>query len=103
QKTAYEIETWLEFRRVLFRSTVMGGMHAWVLHGFESAADPVLDANAYIRAAYVSGPLWPRAAQTGGFDPAPDTRLSPASVYHFRSEERRVGKEGRSQTALERQ
>jgi hypothetical protein len=34
---------------------------------------------------YVSGPLWPRAPQSGGFDPAADTRMSPAALYHYLS------------------
>jgi hypothetical protein len=65
--------------------TVMDGKHAWVLHGFDSATDPLLDGQALIRAVYVSGPLWPRAPQSGGFDPAADTRMSPAALYHYLS------------------
>jgi len=71
--------------------TVMNGKHAWVLHGFESTADPVLDSRAVIRAVYVSGPLWPRAAQQGGFDPPPDTRLTPGRLYRYLDPEGRGG------------
>ena len=65
--------------------TVMDGKHAWVLHGFDSTSDPLLDSHAFIRAVYVSGPLWPRAPQAAGFDPPADSRLSPAALGHYLS------------------
>lgn len=65
--------------------TVMDGKHAWVLHGFESTSDPLLDSHAFIRAVYVSGPLAPRAPQPGGFDPPADSRLSPVALRHYLS------------------
>jgi hypothetical protein len=65
--------------------TVMDGKHAWVLHGFDSTSDPLLDSHAYIRAVYVSGPLAPRAPQPGGFDPPADSRIGPAALRHYLS------------------
>ena len=54
---------------------VMEGRHAWVLHGFESRADPRVNRRAVITAVRVSGPLYP-LQQTNGYDPRPNTRFS---------------------------
>jgi hypothetical protein len=62
--------------------TVDDGKHAWVLHGFSSAVDPLTDANARITAVWVSGPLWPRQT-TAGYDPQPDTRLTAGQLAAF--------------------
>jgi hypothetical protein len=72
-------------------TTVMDGHHAWVIHGFDAAVDPLLDDGASVRAVYVSGPLWPRSAQAGGFDPAPDTRVTESQLAGYLSPSGRSG------------
>jgi hypothetical protein len=62
--------------------TVADGRHAWVLHGFSSAADPLVDPNARITAVRVSGPLWPRQT-TNGYDLPPDTELTAAQLATY--------------------
>lgn len=57
--------------------------HAWVLTGFEASADPALVYTAQITAFYVSGPLWPRSASSGGYDPPPNTRLTYDQLRQF--------------------
>jgi hypothetical protein len=73
------------------KTTVMDGHHAWVIHGFEARVDPLLDNGASVTAVYVSGPLWPRAAQAGGFDPPPDTRLDARELAAYLSPSRLRG------------
>lgn len=64
---------------------VMGGRHAWVLHGFEATADPAQGNDFEVTHVYVSGPLYPK--QTSGyFDRPPNTRLT---VDQFRTPFRR--------------
>ena len=61
---------------------VMEGRHAWVLHGFESRADPLHATGASISAVRISGPLYP-LQQKGGYDPPPNTRLSVRSLARY--------------------
>ncbi len=55
---------------------VMRGRHAWVMNGFEATADPALTSSFTVTAVYVSGPLYPRAPSSYGYDQPPDTRLT---------------------------
>lgn len=70
--------------------TVMDGIHAWTLHGFDGSTDPLVDGGASVGAVYVSGPLWP-GSQAGGFDPPPDTRVSAAALTRYLSPSGRSG------------
>ncbi len=64
---------------------VMGGRHAWVMHGFEATADPAQTNDFEVTHVYVSGPLYPK--QTSGyFDRPPNTRLT---IDQFRTPFRR--------------
>ena len=72
-------------------TTVMDGHHAWVINGYDASVDPVLDGGASVSAVYVSGPLWPRSAQAGGFDPAPDTRVTESQLARYLSPSGRSG------------
>ncbi len=64
---------------------VMGGRHAWVLHGFEATADPARTNAFEVTHVYISGPLYPK--QTSGyFDRPPNTRLT---IDQFRTPFRR--------------
>jgi hypothetical protein len=64
---------------------VMGGRHAWVLHGFEATRDPARTNDFEVTHVYVSGPLYPK--QTSGyFDRPPNTRLT---IDQFRTPFRR--------------
>jgi hypothetical protein len=58
------------------------GSHAWVLSGFSATADPALTNDFTVTAVYVEGPLFPKQ-QAGGYDMAPDTRLSMARLRLF--------------------
>jgi hypothetical protein len=62
---------------------VWSGRHAWTMTGFTATADPALTANFTITAVFVSGPLYPRAANSSGYDLAPDTSLTPAQLGKY--------------------
>jgi hypothetical protein len=62
---------------------VWKGRHAWVMNGFTATADPATTSNFTITAVFVSGPLYPRAANSSGYDLAPDTQLTPAQLSKY--------------------
>jgi hypothetical protein len=62
---------------------VWSGRHAWVMNGFEATADPAVTSDFTVTAVYVSGPLYPRAANSYGYDPPPDTRLTTAQLATY--------------------
>ena len=62
---------------------VWKGRHAWVMNGFSATADPATTSNFTITAIYVSGPLYPRAMNSSGYDLAPDTQLTPAQLGKY--------------------
>ncbi len=64
---------------------VMGGRHAWVLHGFEATADPARTNSFDVTHVYVSGPLYPKQTKRY-FDRPPNTRLT---IDQFRTPFRR--------------
>src|SRR5690606_39944537 len=88
QKTAYEIFTWLEFRRVLFRSLV----EAAVLLDRPAWLEPARRAAHLLRTLHVRDGRVARVSLSGRLSPAPGT------ADDHRSEERRVGKECRSRS-----
>jgi hypothetical protein len=62
---------------------VWKGRHAWVMNGFTATADPATTANFTITAVYVTGPLYPRAKNSSGYDLAPDTALTPGQLANY--------------------
>jgi hypothetical protein len=62
---------------------VWKGRHAWVLNGFAATADPATTSNFTITAVFVTGPLYPRAVDSSGYDLAPDTQLTPAQLSKY--------------------
>jgi hypothetical protein len=62
---------------------VWKGRHAWVMNGFSATADPAVTSDFTITAVYVSGPLYPRTMNSSGYDPAPDTQLTPAQLSKY--------------------
>jgi len=62
---------------------VWAGSHAWVMTGFSSTADPATTSDFTITAVYVSGPLYPRAMNSSGYDLPPDTQLTPAQLSRY--------------------
>jgi hypothetical protein len=55
---------------------VWAGRHAWVMTGFSATADPATTADFTITAVDVTGPLYPRAINSSGYDLPPDTSLT---------------------------
>ena len=62
---------------------VWKGLHAWVMNGFTATADPATTTNFTITAVYVTGPLYPRAMNSSGYDLPPDTSLTPAQLSKY--------------------
>jgi hypothetical protein len=62
---------------------VWAGRHAWVMTGFSATADPATTSDFTITAVYVSGPLYPRAMNSSGYDLPPDTQLTPAQLARY--------------------
>jgi len=62
---------------------VWAGSHAWVMTGFSATADPATTSDFTITAVYVSGPLYPRAMNSSGYDLPPDTQLTPAQLARY--------------------
>jgi len=54
--------------------------HAWVMTGFAATADP-LRSPFNVTSVTIMGPLYPR--QTGGYDPRPGTRFTPAQLAGY--------------------
>jgi hypothetical protein len=61
---------------------VARGRHAWVLTGFTATADPAATSSFRVLSVRIVGPLYGRQS-AGGYDPAPDTRLSYAAFRRF--------------------
>jgi hypothetical protein len=55
---------------------VWRGAHSWVLHGFQSTADPLLSPSARITAYLISDPWYPRVSSIWGRSQRPDTLYS---------------------------
>ena len=51
------------------------GAHVWVMSGFTATADPATSTSFQVTSVNVEGPLWGRQSR-GGFDQAPNVRLS---------------------------
>lgn len=62
---------------------VWKGRHAWVMNGFTATADPAVTSDFTITAVYVSGPLYPRAMNSSGYDLPPDSQLAPALLSKY--------------------
>lgn len=62
---------------------VWAGRHAWVMTGFSATADPATTSDFTITAVYVSGPLYPRAMNSSGYDLPPDTQFTPAQLSRY--------------------
>ena len=62
---------------------VWKGRHAWVMNGFSATADPATTSNFTVTAVDVTGPLYPRAMNSSGYDLAPDTSLTPAQLSKY--------------------
>ncbi len=59
---------------------VWHGAHAWVMHGFEATADPLVNPLARVTAVYVSDPWYPRVSSTYGPSAPPNARLTVAQL-----------------------
>ncbi len=62
---------------------VWKGRHAWVMDGFSATADPATTSNFTITSVDVTGPLYPRAMNSSGYDLPPDTSLTPAQLATY--------------------
>jgi hypothetical protein len=62
---------------------VWTGIHAWVMNGFSATADPAVTASFTVTAVDVTGPLYPRAMNSSGYDLPPDTQLTPAQLSKY--------------------
>jgi hypothetical protein len=62
---------------------VWAGLHAWVISGFSATADPAVTNEFNVTAVYVTGPLYPRPANALGYDPAPDTQMTPTQLSRY--------------------
>jgi hypothetical protein len=62
---------------------VWKGRHAWVIDGFTATADPATTSNFTITSVDVTGPLYPRAMNSSGYDLPPDTQLTPAQLATY--------------------
>jgi len=68
---------------------VMNGHHVWLMTGFTATADPARSSSFRVLSVRVVGPLYGRQS-SGGYDMAPDTRLTYAAFarflhpYHFK-------------------
>jgi len=59
---------------------VWRGRHAWVMIGFQASADPRNTQNFKVTHAMVLDPLYPGGSPTWGRSPAPNTRLTSATL-----------------------
>jgi hypothetical protein len=62
---------------------VWSGRHAWVMNGFTATNDPAVTSDFTITGVYVSGPLYPRPANSLGYDPAPNTFYTTAQLSKY--------------------
>ncbi len=62
---------------------VWKGRHAWVMDGFSASADPATTTNFTITGVDVTGPLYPRAMNSSGYDLPPDTQLTPGQLAKY--------------------
>jgi hypothetical protein len=56
------------------------GRHAWVMSGFESVGDPVVDAGFLVTRVRVLDPLYPHGSGTWGPSPEPNSLLGPVEL-----------------------
>jgi hypothetical protein len=62
---------------------VWAGRHAWVMNGFSATADPLTTTSFTVTAVFVSGPLYPRTANSSGYDLPPDTQLTTTQLAKY--------------------
>jgi hypothetical protein len=59
---------------------VWRGAHSWVLHGYESTADPLAGAPFEVTHIYVSDPWYPRVSSIWGPSRGPNARITPKQL-----------------------
>jgi hypothetical protein len=59
---------------------VWRGAHSWVLHGFETTADPAGTKPMKIKYLYVSDPWYPRISSIWGASRGPNARITPKQL-----------------------
>jgi len=59
---------------------VWRGAHSWVLHGYESTADPIAGAPFEVTHIYVSDPWYPRVSSIWGPSRGPNARITPKQL-----------------------
>jgi hypothetical protein len=62
---------------------VWSGRHAWVLNGFTATADPATTSDFSVTGVYVTGPLYPRAINSSGYDRPPNTLMTPTTLATY--------------------
>jgi len=62
---------------------VWGGKHAWVMTGFTSIGDPLVNSNFRVTGVRVLDPLYPRYNSDLGPSPAPGTLMKPAVLDNY--------------------
>ena len=53
------------------------------MNGFSATADPAVTGSFTVTAVDVTGPLYPRAMNSSGYDLPPDTQLTPAQLGKY--------------------